>query len=237
MNLRKMELSRDQKIAAVIAVVAVITLIITVFLPETRRILGLDDNSLVWVFDADSDGHAGVQWNSVKARTAPSAPPEGCTGCQASGWKTGIPADDRDDSNPSIYPGSQCTVGQGACRSDGKLFYHGDNAVCKAETPILPEGFRDIASPNGSWDWDCNGTVEKQWATCESLTKDQCDPNTNVTQRAPGGFCTQLRSPGGCPPDAAECGQRIWTYPCFWNAADGRCHAGGYETATTMACK
>jgi hypothetical protein len=229
--------SRDQKIALVIAVVAIVTLVATVYLPEVRRLLGLDDDRKDWVFDADGDGHAGIEWTSVKAQNAPSEPPDNCTGCLASGWRTGIPVDDRDDRNPSIYPGVECSIGEGACRSVGRLLYEGNNGVCKPETDIAPRGFNEIAGPNGSWDWDCNGRVEKQWATCESLTKDQCDPNTNVTKKAAGGFCTALRDTGGCPPTAADCGQKIWVYPCFWNAADGRCHAGGYETATVMACK
>jgi hypothetical protein len=96
--------------------------------------------------------------------------------------------------------------------------------------------FHNAAAANGSWDWDCNGTVERQWAACENLSRAQCDPNTNQTG-APPGFCSEIRSPGGCTPQIAACGQSGWVYPCFYNAADGRCHAGGLETAVTMACR
>jgi hypothetical protein len=96
--------------------------------------------------------------------------------------------------------------------------------------------FHNASAPNGSWDWNCDGRIERQWGTCEALTREQCDPHTNATG-APPGFCTELRAPGGCAPKLGECGQAGWIYPCFYNPADGRCHAGGYETATTMACR
>ncbi len=96
--------------------------------------------------------------------------------------------------------------------------------------------FHDAPASNGSWDWNCNGQTEREWGTCENLTRQQCDPNTNETGGPPG-FCTELRAVGGCPPKIGECGQAGWVYPCFYNPADGRCHAGGYETAKIMRCK
>ncbi len=96
--------------------------------------------------------------------------------------------------------------------------------------------FRDAPAPNGSWDWNCNGQIERELGTCENLTRAQCDPNTNATG-APPGFCTELRAAGGCLPKIGECGQQGWVYPCFYNPADGRCHAGGYETAKVMRCR
>jgi hypothetical protein len=112
--------------------------------------------------------------------------------------------------------------------------HFGLGACASGATPSLE--FHDVIAPNGSWDWNCNGQVEREWGPCENLTRAQCDPNTNVT-KAPPGFCTELRAPGGCPPKLGECGQSGWIYPCFYNSADGRCHAGGYETATVMRCR
>jgi hypothetical protein len=96
--------------------------------------------------------------------------------------------------------------------------------------------FHDAPAPNGSWDWNCDGQIERAWSPCENLAPDQCKPNTNATGAKPG-FCTELRAPGGCPPKVAECGQPGWLYPCFYNEADGRCHAGGYELAKVMQCR
>jgi len=98
------------------------------------------------------------------------------------------------------------------------------------------DNFHDTAAANGSWDWNCNGQAERQYGTCEALTKEQCDPNTNATH-APPGFCAQVRGPAGCTPTVAACGASGQLYPCFYNPADGRCHAGGYETAAVMRCK
>jgi hypothetical protein len=96
--------------------------------------------------------------------------------------------------------------------------------------------FHDEPASNGSWDWNCNGRVEREWSPCENLTREQCDPSTNKTG-APPGFCTELRAAAGCPEKIGECGKQGWIYPCFYNASDGRCHAGGYETAQIMRCK
>jgi len=96
--------------------------------------------------------------------------------------------------------------------------------------------FHDSPAANGSWDWNCDGQVEREWGTCEALSREQCIPNTNVTGARPG-FCPELRGPQGCVPKIGECGQSGWVYPCFLSPADGRCHAGGVETATIMRCR
>ena len=96
--------------------------------------------------------------------------------------------------------------------------------------------FHNAPASNGSWDWNCDGNVERQWNVCENLSRKDCEPHTNATG-APPGFCTELRAEGGCPPNLGECGKSGWIYPCFYNAEDGRCHAGGYETASVMGCR
>jgi hypothetical protein len=110
----------------------------------------------------------------------------------------------------------------------------GIGACASGESPS--QQFHEIPASNGSWDWDCDGQIEREWGPCENLTRAQCDPNTNVTG-APPGFCSELRGVGGCPPKLAECGKPGWIYPCFYNSADGRCHAGGYELAKAMRCR
>lgn len=121
---------------------------------------------------------------------------------------------------PKMTPRSEQPRGIGAC-ADGRL---------------PSNEWHDAAAPNGSWDWNCNGQIERQWGPCENLRPEQCTPHTNATG-APPGFCTELRAPSGCLPKVGECGQAGWIYPCFYNSADGRCHAGGYELATPMRCK
>lgn len=110
----------------------------------------------------------------------------------------------------------------------------GIGACADGDSPST--AFHDSPAPNGSWDWDCNGQVVREWGVCENLTREQCDPHTNATG-APPGFCSEMRYEGGCTPKVAECGKPGWIYPCFYNAQDGRCHAGGYETAQVMRCK
>ncbi len=96
--------------------------------------------------------------------------------------------------------------------------------------------FHDAPASNGSWDWNCNGQIEREWVPCENLTREQCDPNTNA-KGVPPGFCTDLRAESGCPPKIGECGKPVYLYPCFYKPEDGRCHAGGYESAQVMRCR
>src|SRR6266550_9017754 len=86
-----------------------------------------------------------------------------------------------DQKNPPPY-------GIGACAS-------GDSP----KTRLEGLGFHNAPASNGSWDWDCDGQIEREWGPCENLTRVQCDPNTNETG-APPGFCTELRTEGGCLP-------------------------------------
>jgi hypothetical protein len=134
--------------------------------------------------------------------------------------------------------GAACSVGAGACSQTGSWVCNerGDGLICNAVPNRADNGFHNVAASNGSWDWNCDGQTERQWGTCESLTRAQCDPNTNATHGPPG-FCSELRKPQGCTPTVAACGTNGWIYPCFYNQADGRCHAGGYETAAVMACR
>jgi hypothetical protein len=96
--------------------------------------------------------------------------------------------------------------------------------------------FRQERAANGSWDWNCDGNVEKQYQSCESMAPKACTPNTNATGSPPG-FCSTLRAPDGCKAPPAQCGSTGYIYPCFYHAADGRCHAGGYETEAKLGCR
>ena len=78
--------------------------------------------------------------------------------------------------------------------------------------------FRQEPASNGSWDWNCNGKVERQYGACENLSPEQCKPNTNVTGASPG-FCSAYRAPDGCKARVAQCGASGYIYPCFFNAA------------------
>lgn len=134
--------------------------------------------------------------------------------------------------------GAACQVGLGACAQTGTWVCNqaGTGLVCGAVPNQRDNNFHNVVSSNGSWDWNCDGQIERQWGACENLSPAQCRPNTNVTH-APPGFCDTLRKPNGCPPTTSECGHSGYLYPCFYNPSDGRCHAGGYETSAVMACR
>lgn len=96
--------------------------------------------------------------------------------------------------------------------------------------------FRQEPAANGSWDWNCDGIVEKQYQSCESMPPKACTPHTNATGSPPG-FCSTVRAPDGCKAPPAQCGSAGYIYPCFYHAADGRCHAGGYDTEVKLGCR
>jgi len=124
-----------------------------------------------------------------------------------------------------------------AAPSDSTSRTSRSGAIGACASGVSPSNeFHDAPASNGSWDWNCDGQIEREWGPCENLTRQQCEPNTNATG-APPGFCAQLRAEGGCPPKVGECGKEGYIYPCFYNPADGRCHAGGYELAKVMRCR
>ena len=135
-----------------------------------------------------------------------------------------------------LFPHTQNTISNdGGKQGSGDAPKVTGLGVCGAGLPASNQ-FHDVAGPDNDWDWNCDGEVTREYGSCESLTREQCDPNTNATGKPPG-FCSGLRGPLGCSPSVGECGKSGYVYPCFYTPSDGRCHAGGYETATVMRCK
>ena len=142
---------------------------------------------------------------------------------------TGVPA--------LVALGEPCETGQGACRASGRTVcaVGGRSTTCSSSGNTPDARFHNVQASNGSWDWNCNESIEQQYRHCEDMSPADCNPNTNE-RRKPGGFCTGSRGVDRCPMSPAACGQNILIYPCFL-AADGRCHAGGYDSSATMGCR
>jgi hypothetical protein len=144
-------------------------------------------------------------------------------------------------SDDGFEVGAACTAGIGACARDGVRVCDGaDAAQCSAAAAIPDENFHTVLSPNGSWDWNCNGTVEP-WmvgfldaAWCTKLAL----------------FCAELKTAALCTQGAANnvgsfvfpcfgtpsCGTKIAMQQCYW--AGGVCYP--YYTDLTnyrQACK
>jgi hypothetical protein len=61
--------------------------------------------------------------------------------------------------------GQGCTVGKGACARTGMVVCNGTVATCDAVpgSPDTTGTWHQAAATNGSWDWDCDGSVEYQY--------------------------------------------------------------------------
>ena len=128
---------------------------------------------------------------------------------------------------PAQQPYTQTTIPPGT----------NNNALGACHSGLSPSNqFHDVSAPGNDWDWNCDGQVTREYQSCENMTRAQCDPNTNVTGKLPG-YCDEKRGPMGCPQRVGVCGGSGYLYPCFFTPSDGRCHAGGYETAVVLRCK
>ncbi len=67
--------------------------------------------------------------------------------------------------------GQACSVGVGACQASGTYGCSGCSAV--AGTPS-PPAYHTTTAPNGSWDWNCDGTVENDLTGQESVAANVC---------------------------------------------------------------
>jgi len=125
----------------------------------------------------------------------------------------------------------------------GPLFHPAGVGAC-ATGLSKDDAYHSALAPNSSWDWNCNGQEEREWHACEDFPGERCKNQPlrkvdidQLTKDDVVGFCTKDRAATGCEPEVAACGQSGKLYPCVYNPEDGRCHAGWFETATTMRCK
>jgi len=105
--------------------------------------------------------------------------------------------DDDCDGIVDNVPVTACDVGTGlgACANGGTTACSGTSQVCNpADAGIgVANVWHPTASPNGSWDWDCDGSVAKQFAdantnpTCTGLAPVACIsvPNASYSLNGP----------------------------------------------------
>lgn len=141
--------------------------------------------------------------------------------------------------------GTSCAVGVAGTACERKSTYAcSNNRLLCPTTPIEPQGWKDHPDlTTGSWDWDCNGTVDKACtyagaqapSACEQNPSAECDAtvtaaikNLNATALCDyycNQFSNKLRTPcddhgNTAPPKiyncANECGSSVGFCWCTW---------------------
>jgi hypothetical protein len=77
------------------------------------------------------------------------------------------PLEDHVELDKPREPSTACIsgAGVGACARSGTTVCSGTSIVCGA-TPGAASSYQTSAAPNGSWDWNCDGKVEMEYAAC-----------------------------------------------------------------------
>lgn len=154
------------------------------------------------------------------------------------------------DLAPSCVSGAACTppghaAAVGACAG----------VVSCTPTPSCSGAFNDTAQPaaaaNGSWDWNCNGTVEVETATPSNFTLAPTPPDPTTFCRGITDIATCCSGVAGAPctgdhwfaatlpTDApAACGEVLTRIQCAWGRFGNNdfCHVNGTSTVV-QACR
>jgi hypothetical protein len=118
--------------------------------------------------------------------------------------------------------GAKCYPGVGACGAMGTVVCTSPTTADCSVTPGQPDdSFHTTAAPNGSWDWNCNNGVDRQYPlkACEDAPAGTCPPYGWT----PG--------PGGM----SDCGQMLIQHAC--SSAGGSCASTGDGQTVQEACK
>jgi hypothetical protein len=104
--------------------------------------------------------------------------------------------------------GSHCYPGVGACLATGTVVCaNPSSATCSVMAGSPDDTFHSAAAPNGSWDWNCNNNVDRQYplSSCDSFTAATCPQEgwTPVTGQA--GDCGQMLVQTSCSTTASGC--------------------------------
>jgi len=131
--------------------------------------------------------------------------------------------DDNCDGIVDNVPIAPCNVGGktvGACANGGNTACSGTVQVCNPAVPGIgdPSAWHLTAAPNGSWDWDCDFYVTKQYA-------DTAIPPPTCTDVLDSSTCSAQTHASYALNGPMACGQvgDIGSSYCYWLAAIPAC--------------
>ncbi|HEY4105630.1 MAG TPA: MopE-related protein, partial [Polyangiaceae bacterium] len=111
--------------------------------------------------------------------------------------------------------GSPCSFGSqlGACANTGTIQCSNGGAICVAPPGIPSTSFMDHAAPNGSYDWNCDGTVSPVYThPFDGSFNGDCGNNQPL-------FCNppKFAVKDSSGPVQWNCGGTLWEYGCIQN--------------------
>ena len=123
-----------------------------------------------------SDDKSASDW----ATTCTPLTPKGTETCANPG------TDDDCDGTVDNIPVTSCNIGSGigACANGGITTCNGTTQVCSPGVPGIGDAtaWHDSPTPNGSWDWDCDGVVTEQYPAMSPPILDctSCQNTTSI---------------------------------------------------------
>jgi hypothetical protein len=163
-----------------------------------------------------------------------------CAQTKAKGIETCANPGTDDDCDGVIdnVPSVPCNVGSGlgACLNGGFTGCNGTTAVCNPSTPAIGDttstAWPTHSAPNGSWDWNCDGVVTKQYPDTAPPTPD-CSVYTSTSVCNAFTPISYALNPFACG-DYGDIGSEY----CGWLAPAAACtNKSGQGTGYQQGCR
>jgi hypothetical protein len=162
-----------------------------------------------------------------------------CTQLKAKGTETCANPGTDDDCDGVLdnVPTSVCNVGSGmgACLNGGHTACNGSTQVCNPAVSAIGDStstaWHTNSAPNGSWDWNCDGVVTKEYPdqapaspTCSGVSMSACSAVPQLSYALNPFACGDLGD--------------IGTLSCYWLAAIPGCtNKSGQSTGYQQGCR
>ena len=162
-----------------------------------------------------------------------------CTQVKAKGTESCANPGTDDDCDGVVdnIPASACNVGNGvgACANGGYSACVGTTQVCNPAVSAIGDttstAWHDNTAPNGSWDWNCDGVVTKQYPDQAPPTPDCASMSMSVC--GTGVPLDYALTPFACG-DEGDIGSEY----CYWLGPANMCtNKSGQSTGFQQGCR
>ncbi|HVU50687.1 MAG TPA: hypothetical protein VHL80_08360, partial [Polyangia bacterium] len=162
-----------------------------------------------------------------------------CAQLRPKGTETCANPNTDDDCNGVVddVPSVACDVatGLGACKGNGHTGCNGTTQTCTPSTPAIGDttstAWHVNAAPNGSYDWNCDGVVTKQYPDTAPPVPTCTAPDPTTCAAVPS--VQYALNPFACG-DLGDIG----SYSCYWLTAANMCeNKSGQSTGFQQGCR